>query len=295
MAREQRGASPRREFDPGAFAALLAERRGERRWSTRELARRAGVSQPYVVSLERGAVDGPTPTVDVVARLAHALGVDPTVLFDRSLRPAGRHALLVVDGTVSLSVVQRAAASGPPAADRWVWASSSAAGRREGAGSDAVIDLRRDGDLQYRPDRIESAFGRELDAVSLLTAGHDVGFVFADTSRVMGDLDDPAVLLDFERRWAGVVGGAARRRGARAAWNVCVYRLDDLRRTHDPTATVLDLVGCHDDVWWSRSNTVTSGRSAVVGMLMRLVPEGMSARAWRTQVDGLVAGLDLAA
>ena len=85
------------EFDPIGFAQWLFAQRKERGWSTRELAIRAGISQPYVVALERArageARRGPTPTVDVVAALAHALDKNILDIFVYSLRPVGRHVL----------------------------------------------------------------------------------------------------------------------------------------------------------------------------------------------------------
>lgn len=282
----------RLEFDGRAFASIVSSRRSSRGWSTRELARRAGVSQPYVVALERGAANGPTPTVDVLARFAHALGLDPTDLFQRSLRVAGRHVLLVVDGrdASSLDTVRRIAARTSPEPPSWVWATSSAAGRRAGTGAETTIDLRRDVADQYDPQRIEQALDRELDAWSI--AGRDLGFVFADTSRVMCAIDDHGVLLDFERRWAEVVAGAARRHGARVAWNVCVYELADLRRTHDPAATAVDLVRSHDDVWWCCNGIVAGGRAAVTGILRPLAPPSTPTATWRARVASIVDELD---
>jgi transcriptional regulator with XRE-family HTH domain len=276
----------RLEFDQRRFASIVSSRRSTLDWSMRELARRAGMSQPYVVALERGALNGPTPTVEVVARLAHALGIDPTDLFAQSLRPAGRHVLLVTDGAAppSLDAVRRFAAPDPSGPPQWVWAASSATGRRSGAGPDATIDLRRDLTDPYDPHRIEQALDRELDAVSIDTAGHDIGFVFADTSRVMAAADEPGVLLEFERRWADVVAGCARRHGARAAWNVCVYALADLSRTSDPAGTAVDLIRSHDDVWWRHGGRAATGRSAVTSILRPLAPPGTTARAWRARV-----------
>ena len=65
------------------------------------MAQLAGVSQSYVVALEgsrssRGAA-GPTPTLDVLARLASALGIEPSVLLGPSIHRAGPHVLLVVE------------------------------------------------------------------------------------------------------------------------------------------------------------------------------------------------------
>ncbi|MEO7370106.1 MAG: helix-turn-helix transcriptional regulator, partial [Ilumatobacteraceae bacterium] len=72
------------EFDAVRFARTLRSHRERLGHSTRSLARLARISQPYVVALERartvGAAHGPTPTIDVTARLAAALHIEPEVL-----------------------------------------------------------------------------------------------------------------------------------------------------------------------------------------------------------------------
>ena len=85
-------------FDGVRFAhALIAARRQLGR-STRDIAKRADVSQPYVVALERAArgVDGPTPTIDVLVRLAAALDLSADVCRERGLSvdEAGFHAAM---------------------------------------------------------------------------------------------------------------------------------------------------------------------------------------------------------
>jgi transcriptional regulator with XRE-family HTH domain len=57
-------------------AAVRALRTG-RGWSMRELARRAGVSQPFITKLERGDM---LPSIATLYDLAHALGVSPSHL-----------------------------------------------------------------------------------------------------------------------------------------------------------------------------------------------------------------------
>jgi transcriptional regulator with XRE-family HTH domain len=49
----------------------LRERKG---WSQAELARRAGLTQPYIVMIESGARKN--PSLKVLGKLAKALGVD---------------------------------------------------------------------------------------------------------------------------------------------------------------------------------------------------------------------------
>ena len=103
---------------------------------------------------------------------------------------------------------------------------------------------------------------------------------------------DPGVLLDFERRWGDTVATAVRARGARAAWNVCVYDLADVRRTDDPIATTLDLARTHDEVWWCRNRRLSTGRPALAGVLRGLMPPSTPATARKATIDSLVATLE---
>src|SRR5215203_4028202 len=56
----------------------IRELRGERGWSQREVARRAGLAPNSVALVERGER---TPSATTVEKIAHALGVDPGELF----------------------------------------------------------------------------------------------------------------------------------------------------------------------------------------------------------------------
>jgi len=65
------------------LAETIRARREELGWSQRQLAERAGMTQPGIARFEAG---GTTPTLPVLERLAAALGLTLTV----SLAPAGR-------------------------------------------------------------------------------------------------------------------------------------------------------------------------------------------------------------
>lgn len=56
----------------------VEELRRRRKWSQRELARRAGVRHVTIVALERGA----SPRLDTLAKLADAFGVKVTQLLE---------------------------------------------------------------------------------------------------------------------------------------------------------------------------------------------------------------------
>ena len=59
--------------------AEVRSRREELGWSQRQLAERAGMTQPGVARFEAG---GTTPTIPVLERLASALGLQLTVALD---------------------------------------------------------------------------------------------------------------------------------------------------------------------------------------------------------------------
>ena len=61
------------------LAEAVRSRREELGWSQRQLAERAGMTQPGVARFEAG---GTTPTIPVLERLAGALGLQLTVALD---------------------------------------------------------------------------------------------------------------------------------------------------------------------------------------------------------------------
>jgi transcriptional regulator with XRE-family HTH domain len=71
--------------DADALATQLrCLRYGLRHWTRAELARRSGVSAELIGRIERGQAN---PRLDVLARLAHALGVTVAVLLHRPTPP----------------------------------------------------------------------------------------------------------------------------------------------------------------------------------------------------------------
>jgi len=60
----------------GLVRMRVVELRKHRKWSQRELAKRAGVRHATIVALERGA----SPRLDTLAKLADAFGVRVTQL-----------------------------------------------------------------------------------------------------------------------------------------------------------------------------------------------------------------------
>jgi hypothetical protein len=244
---------------------MLATAREQQRMSTRELARAAEISQPYVVALERvrtrGSEPGPTPSVDVVARLAHALGMDPVQLFRQGLRPVGRHVLLIADNLRGTALDLVSGLTGQ-SVNAWV-----TAGRFANTESKSIeahtIRLRRRVSRSYDPATIEASLNQELQRIASKVRGRTIGLAFNDMSGVLSSINDAQPLLEFEHRWGQVVTDAAKTVGAHAAWNVCVYEISALRALPDAVTATADLIRSHDTIWTIQADEVFQGaRSA---------------------------------
>jgi transcriptional regulator with XRE-family HTH domain len=234
------------EFDPIGFAQWLFAQRKERGWSTRELAVRAGISQPYVVALERARAGeerrGPTPTVDVVAALAHALDKNLLDIFVYSLRPVAQHVLLVTQGSATPPLDILRAESGETV-DNWVH----------------PITLHREKSATYDQKKISKQLSAEIAAMKERINGNNVGLVFTETSNVMQHVSNPQAIIDFEHKWADVVAEAVKSVGGHAAWNVCVYTAASMNALHGGAASAQVLFDTHSEVWFASGDDVTIG------------------------------------
>jgi transcriptional regulator with XRE-family HTH domain len=236
-------------FDPTVLARTLTARRQALGWSTRDLAQRSGLSQAYVVTLERPArrpdAVPRVPTVVVLGQLAEALGLTPHQLHSRVVRPIGRHALLVYDDrrVDPVAAAQQAITAGggvPPA--RWVATCESPHGhhridlRPEGAGDDDVYD----------PERIERAVTAEFERHAIDLNG-EVALLVTQQSPVIAAPRTRGELLSFERRWADAVHERASDADVVVGWNICAYRASDLRAAGARATRMLE--DAHDLVW----------------------------------------------
>ena len=244
------------QFDSVAFANLLHIKRNQLGWSTRELAQRAKISQPYVVALERARNSNskvrktPTPTVDVIAQLAYALNIDSNTLFTQAMKIASRHVLLVVDESAPtpLKIVQQSSINQP---QTWLCAAKS-----------GDISLRRTKSRQYKPADIAQALNNELQNLRSKIANQTLGLIFSETSEAMTEFDNPQAVLKFEHKWADVVDKATTGAGAQSAFNICVYKIADLKTLANPTKAFNELVEVHDELWtYTNSMLVLSDSS----------------------------------
>jgi len=264
-------------FDARGFGRELRQRREALGCSTREVADRAGVSQSYVVALEgsRSSRDasGPCPTVDVLTRLASALGVEPWVLLRPSLRRPGPHVLWVVedDGASMFDVAK----SFVKDVDVWV----SAGSRGDTAEPVNHIRLHSDDATSYDRDQVAAAIDGGLAAMAPQIDGQRLGLVFSEHDSVLLGATD--AVLDVEHEWSALVGQAAWSAGAQPAWTLCVYELEVLRQMTDPLDACLDLMRSHDTIWTSKGRTLHRNRAASMRVLQRMRPPRTRADDWR--------------
>jgi transcriptional regulator with XRE-family HTH domain len=289
-------------FDSVALARTMVAGRHRLGLSSRDLAQHAGISQAYVVRLERagrpGAHQRPTPTVDVLARLAQALRLTPADLLQRVLRYTGRHVLLVTEDR-RRSPLDHARARVGGSVDSWLSATSQPTPlpttHRTGPNGQRSINLRRGAPQAYDPQEIAGSLADELRVLADDLHGREIGLVFPEVSRVMQTLAEPRRVIDFEHRWADVVSSAASSVGAHAAWNVCVYEIGALRSLPDPVEAALDLMRSHDTIWSARGHDVAAGPTAAGRILRHLRPTGVSQASWRATTGRLVTQLGLSA
>jgi transcriptional regulator with XRE-family HTH domain len=257
------------EFDARRFAEWLWRSRTQREWSTRELSQRAGISQPYVVALERARLSSehpaPTPTVNVVASIAAALDTDPIALIRRTLRPAPRHVLLVVDGAHQppIDVIRNETGS---TADAWICGRGQAPPKHSKPCTHD-IRLHRESMKEYDPDKISALLDRELNRIVGDIEGKNLGLVFGETSSVMSYVSNPDSLIEFETRWKELVSNSVSSVGAHAAWNICVYEADILRSRKDVETTMDFLFEHHDEHWFAKGSRVHMGEVAKTKIL----------------------------
>ena len=297
-------------FDAVRFAQLLTHRRLQLGLTTRQLAMRANISQPYVVALERSrnGVDAkrtgamsPSPTVDMIARLATALRMSANELFSQAVRPAGKHVLLFMedDMVTSLERARTASLKSTTATDKspqeWLCAGGSTDHVTHKGHNCLSINLHRDSNNAYKPKAITASLSNELSRHQANISGSDIGIVFDETSSLMNHVNNPMSIVEFEHDWKQVVTDATQAVGAFAAWNICVYRIDNLLSLHNPAEVAQDLLRSHDNVWSARNKSITTGTTAAKRLLTLVRPQNVSAKSWSAHTNTVVQELQLSA
>jgi len=301
-------------FDAVGFAQLLTRRRLQLGLTTRQLAERANISQPYVVALERSrngvntkkaSAMGPSPTVDMIARLATALRMSANELFSQAVRPAGKHVLLFMEDDMMTSLERartasrRNATSSATLTDRtpqeWLCAGGPTDHDTRESHNCLSINLHRDINNAYKPKAIAASLSNELSRHQANILGSDVGIVFDETSSQMSHVNNPMSIVEFEHDWKQVVSDATQAVGAYAAWNICVYRIDNLLRLNNPAEVAQDLLRSHDNVWSARNKSITTGDTAAKRLLTLMRPTNVSAKRWSAHINTFVQELQLSA
>ena len=297
-------------FDAVRFAQLLTQRRQQLGLTTRQLAKRANISQPYVVALERSrngpdakrtSAMSPSPTVDMIARLATALRMSANELFSQAVRPAGKHVLLFMEDDMMTSLERARTASTKSATltDRtpqeWLCAGGPIDHDTHKGHNCLSINLHRDINNAYKPKAITASLSNELSRHQANISGSDIGIVFDETSSLMNHVNNPMSIVEFEHDWKQVVSDATQAAGAYAAWNICVYRIDNLLRLHNPAEVAQDLLRSHDNIWSARNKSISIGNTAAKRLLTLMRPKNVSAKGWSAHTNAVVQELQLSA
>ena len=297
-------------FDAVRFAQLLTHRRQQLGLTTRQLAMRANISQPYVVALERSrnvantkksSAMSPSPTVDMIARLATALRMSANDLFLQAVRPAGKHVLLLMedDEMSSLDRARSASKKCTTATDKqpqeWLCAGGTIGHDTLKSHNCLSINLHRDTNNAYKPKAIAASLSDELSRHQANISGCDVGIVFDETSSLMNHVNNPMSIVEFEHDWKRVVTDATQTVGAHAAWNICVYRIDNLLSLHNSAEVAHDLLRSHDNVWSARNKSITTGTTAAKRLLTLVRPQNISAASWSVHTNAVLQELQLSA
>lgn len=301
-------------FDAVGFAQLLTHRRLQLGLTTRQLAKRANISQPYVVALERSrngvntnraSAMSPSPTVDMIARLATALRMSANELFSQAVRPAGKHVLLFMEDDMVTSLERARTASRSNATSsatltertpqEWLCAGGPTDHDTLKSHNCLSINLHRDINNAYKPKAITASLSNELSRHQANISGSDIGIVFDETSSLMNHVNNPMSIVEFEHDWKQVVTDATQAVGAFAAWNICVYRIDNLLSLHNPAEVAQDLLRSHDNVWSARNKQITTGNTAAKRLLTLVRPQNVSAKSWSAYTNTVVQELQLSA
>lgn len=259
------------------LGGIVRRRRGQLGLSTREAARRIGISPSYLVSLEQGrnpSTGRPAvPSPKVLVAIGQALEIEFETLLDAvgAAPSPSVHLLLYEIGSAHRSAVAAARQVFADRVDVWVEARAHGLLGTEGLA----------GVLERAP---RSGPERRL------------GMVFGDNSALLRSMEDPLALIESEATWEQDVADACREAlGVVPAANVCVYREADLQELAvrlDPLAAALRLIQTHPHVAVSEpGGRVTSGPAAVEQILTAARPAGISSGTWESLSRAAAAGL----
>lgn len=293
---------------PSRLGGILRRRREQLGLSTREAARRIGISPSYLVALEQGRNPStgraPVPSTAILAAIGRVLDIELATLLDASGAPTSpsAHLLLYQTGAGHRSPLEAARRLFAGQVDAWI----------------EMVDPRRSDDAESPPHDVlvrnrwplgrarsgspvfETA--RTLGVLSDVLAGAPrasppprLGIIFGASSAVLRSIENPPALLESETTWEQDVGAEFRAAlGVEPAANVCVYReadIQELAARLDPLATVLSLIQAHPHVAVQDESGVTAGLAAIETILAAARPAGVSSETWESLARAAAAGL----
>jgi transcriptional regulator with XRE-family HTH domain len=288
---------------PSRLGGLLRLRRQQLRLSTREAARRIGISPSYLVALEQGRNPStgraPVPSPLILAAMSQALEIETAVLLDA----AGA----TMSPSVHLLLYQRASGFPSPLGparrlfagqvDAWVEIVDPRASDATESPPDDVL-VRRRRERPESPARENSGLlGVLSDALADIARSSPpprLGVIFGASSAVLRWVENPLVLLEGEATWEHDVEAELQAvLGISPAASVCVYReadIEELGGLVDPLATVLSLIQSHPHVAVHDGDEVATGPAAIETILTAARPSGVSSETWRSLARAAAAG-----
>jgi transcriptional regulator with XRE-family HTH domain len=292
---------------PSRLGGMVRRRRDQLGLSTREAARRIGISPSYLVALEQGrnpSTDrAPVPSPTILMSIGQVLGIELGALLDAvGAAPSGSvHLLLYQSGSAHRPPIAAARRLFGDRVDAWIEVTDPRAG--DDPAPDDVL-VRVHGPLGSPPSQPRVHDGlRVLAALSELLAnapnaagGRRVGIVFGANSALLRSAENPLAVLESEATWEHDVAEVCRHAlSAAPAANVCVYReadLEELAARLDPLAAVLGLIRAHPRVAVQGAHgEVTTGPAAVETILSAARPAGISSETWDSLVRAAAVGL----
>jgi transcriptional regulator with XRE-family HTH domain len=259
------------------MGGIVGRRRNQLGLSTREAARRIGISPSYLVALEQGRNPStgrpPVPSPKILVAIGRVLEIELASLLDTvgAAPSPSVHLLLYQTGRTHGSPVEAARQLFADRVDVWIEA------RAHGLlGTDGLAGI-----LERAP---HSGPERRL------------GMVFGDSSTLLRSMADPLALIESEATWEDDVASACRDAlGVAPAANVCVYREADLQELAvrlDPLAAALTLIRTHPHVAVQEPRgPITTGPAAVETILSAVRPAGVSTTTWESLSRAAAAGL----
>jgi transcriptional regulator with XRE-family HTH domain len=293
---------------PSRLGGILRRRREQLDLSTREAARRIGISASYLVALEKGrnpSTGRPAvPSPRILTAIARVFDIELATLLDASGAPTSRsaHLLLYQTGAGHRSPLEAARRLFADRVDAWFEIVDPRRPNDTESPSDDVLVRNRwplspspSGSLLFEPARTLRALSDVLADAPRASPRRRLGIVFGASSAVLRSIENPPVLLESEATWEhGVAAEFRAAFGAEPIANVCVYREADIQELAprlDPLATVLRLIQTHPHVALEDGRDVTTGPAAIEAILAGARPAGASSETWQSVARAAAAGL----